>query len=88
MKKILSIFTAAALFTAAAFAQVDTATSEKAFKILESADDTLAYHGDYSATISLVIEKPGKPKEKARYFTGFPVYSPQIFLLKLCFHRA
>ena len=67
MKKILSIFTAAALFTAAAFAQVDIATSEKAFKILESADDTLAYHGDYSATISLVIEKPGKPKENLQY---------------------
>ena len=30
----------------------------------------------------------GKAKEKARYFAGFPVYSPQIFLLKLCFHRA
>ena len=67
MKKILSIFTAAVLFTAAAFAQVDAATSEKAFKILEDAEDTLAYHGDYSATISLVIEKPGKPKENLQY---------------------
>ena len=67
MKKILSIFAAAALFTASAFAQVDSATSEKAFKILEAAEDTLAYHGDYSATISLVIEKPGKPKENLQY---------------------
>lgn len=67
MKKILSIFAAAALFTAAAFAQVDGTTSEKAFKILEDAEDTLAYHGDYSATISLVIEKPGKPKENLQY---------------------
>ena len=67
MKKILSIFAAAALFTASIFAQVDSATSEKAFKILEAAEDTLAYHGDYSATISLVIEKPGKPKENLQY---------------------
>ena len=67
MKKILSLFTVAALFTTAVFAQVDTAISEKAFKILEDAEDTLAYHGDYSATISLVIEKPGKPKENLQY---------------------
>ena len=67
MKKILSFFAVAALFTAAIFAQVDNATSEKAFKILEAADDTLAYHGDYSATISLVVEKPGKPKENIQY---------------------
>ena len=67
MKKILSIFALTVLFTAAIFAQTDAATSEKAFKILEDAEDTLAYHGDYSATISLVIEKPGKPKENLQY---------------------
>jgi outer membrane lipoprotein-sorting protein len=41
--------------------------TEKSFKILEATDDALAYHGDYSATISLVIEKPGKPKENLQY---------------------
>lgn len=49
------------------FAQVDSETSEKAFKIMESTDDVLAYHGDYSATISLIIEKPNKPKENLQY---------------------
>lgn len=66
MKKIFALLFAA-LFTASLFAQVDAATSEKAFKILEATDDVLAYHGDYSATISLVIEKPGKPKENLQY---------------------
>lgn len=67
MKKILSLVTVAVLLSAALFAQVDAATSEKAFKIMESTDDVLAYHGDYSATISLVIEKPNKPKENLQY---------------------
>ena len=31
---------------------------------------------------------PEKPKKKASCYPGFSVYSPQIFLLKLCFHRA
>lgn len=48
-------------------AQVDSATQEKAFTLMEQSDDVLAYHGDYSATISLVIEKPGKPKESLQY---------------------
>ena len=62
MKKIV---TSIALLLAATFifAQVSSKEAEQAYKILESTDDTLAYHGDYSATISLVIEKPGKPKE-------------------------
>lgn len=67
MKKII---TSLVLFVSAAalmFAQVDASTAEKAFKIMESTNDTLAYHGDYSATISLVIEKPGKPKENIQY---------------------
>ena len=67
MKKTLAFFGALLLLAATAMAQVDTATSDKAFDILKAADDTLAYHGDYSATISLVIEKPGKPKENLQY---------------------
>lgn len=67
MKKILTVIAAAALFTTAAFAQISQADSEKAFKIMEDTEDTLAYHGDYSATVSLVVEKPGKPKENLQF---------------------
>lgn len=48
-------------------ATVNAATAEKAFQIMESTSDVLAYHGDYSATISLVVEKPGKPDESVQY---------------------
>lgn len=67
MKKILCTLLGLSLFSALCFAQVDSKTADKAYKILESTDDVLAYHGDYSATISLVIEKPGKPKESLQY---------------------
>ena len=67
MKKIIGIFAAAALLVGAAFAQVSAEDAEKAYKILEATDDNLAYHGDYSATVSLVVEKPGKPKENLQY---------------------
>ena len=67
MKKIITLFTALLLCTASVFAQVSKDDSEKAFKVLESVDKNLAYHGDYSATISLLIEKPGKPKESVKY---------------------
>ena len=67
MKKILTIIAAAALFTAAATAQISQADVDKAFKIVEDTEDTLAYHGDYSATVSLVVEKPGKPKENLQF---------------------
>lgn len=66
MKKILSTLLIVNL-AVALFAQVSAADSEKAYKILESTDKVLAYHGDYSATMSLVIEKPGKPKENLQY---------------------
>ena len=41
--------------------------AHKAFKIMENTEDILAYHGDYSATMSLVIDKPGKPRENLQY---------------------
>lgn len=67
MKKILSIIAAAALITTAATAQVSEDLAEKCYKILEEGQEIQAYHGDYSATISLVVEKPGKPKENLQY---------------------
>lgn len=67
MKKLLITLGALLLAVSALTAQVSRADAEKAFKILDEADNVLAYHGDYSATISLVIEKPGKPKENLQY---------------------
>ena len=67
MKRILTIIAATALFTAAATAQVSADIAEKCFKIMEESREIQAYHGDYSATISLVVEKPGKPKENLQY---------------------
>ncbi len=67
MKKIFTVIAAAALFTATAAAQISAADVDKAFKIIEDTEDTLAYHGDYSATVSLVVEKPGKPKENLQF---------------------
>ena len=67
MKKTILFFAGLLVFSGFCFAQVDASTSDKAFKIMESTDDVLAYHGDYSATISLVIEKPNKPKENVQY---------------------
>ena len=67
MKKIFAFVCSVFFIAGAVFAQVSNDISEKCFKILESTDDNLAYHGDYSATISLVIEKPGKPKENIQY---------------------
>ena len=67
MKKIiLTVLLGAAVF-ASGFAQVSKDIADKAFKIMENTEDVLAYHGDYSATMSLVIDKPGKPRENLQY---------------------
>ena len=67
MKKIiLTVLLGAAIF-ASGFAQVSKDIADKAFKIMENTEDILAYHGDYSATMSLVIDKPGKPRENLQY---------------------
>ena len=67
MKKILLILGALTILTSTITAQISQADAEKAFKIMEDTEDTLAYHGDYSATVSLVVEKPGKPKENLQF---------------------
>ena len=67
MKKILTLLGALSIFVTTATAQVSSDVAEKAFKIMEATEDVLAYHGDYSATVSLVVEKPGKPKENLQY---------------------
>lgn len=71
MKKInkaAAAFTAALIFTAASAAAEPTAQQiEKAFTVMEATDNVLAFKGDYSATISIQIEKPGKPNENLQY---------------------
>jgi len=67
MKKTFALIISALVLAGGMFAQVASDVAEKCYKIMESTNDNLAYHGDYSATISLVIEKPGKPKENLQY---------------------
>ena len=67
MKKIILTFLLGAAVFAFGFAQVSEDIADKAFKIMENTEDILAYHGDYSATMSLVIDKPGKPRENLQY---------------------
>ena len=67
MKKIILTFLLGAAVFASGFAQVLEDIADKAFKIMENTEDILAYHGDYSATMSLVIDKPGKPRENLQY---------------------
>ena len=62
----MTFFLVSAVFTSG-FAQVSEDIADKAFKIMENTEDILAYHGDYSATMSLVIDKPGKPRENLQY---------------------
>jgi len=62
---------------------LDKATIDKAFTIMESTEDVLAYHGDYSATVSLVIEKPNKPKENTQYKMFERVDSDQFTMVQL-----
>lgn len=67
MKRTVFLILLSCIFTAISFAQVSSDVADKAYKILESTEDILAYHGDYSATMSLVIDKPGKPRENLQY---------------------
>lgn len=67
MKKTKIFIAAFLLLGCACFAQVSKQDEKKAFDILKESSKLLAYHGDYSATISLVIEKPNKPKENLQY---------------------
>ena len=67
MKKIIAFLGLSLVLATGLFAQVSAENVEKAYTILEATDDVLAYHGDYSATVSFQIEKPGKPKESVQY---------------------
>ena len=67
MKKILTLLGALSIFVVAATAQVSDDIADKCYKIMEEGQEIQAYHGDYSATISLVVEKPERPKEHLQY---------------------
>lgn len=76
-------FFALPLFADGAYVPVEKNISEKAFTIMESTEDILAYQGDYSATVSLVVEKPGKPKENMQYKMFERVDSDQFTMVQL-----
>ncbi|MBQ2528793.1 MAG: outer membrane lipoprotein-sorting protein [Treponema sp.] len=68
INKFFVALTGALVFmSVAAFSQVDSKSAEKAYKLMEQTSDILAYHGDYSATISLLIQKPGKADRSLKY---------------------
>ncbi|MCQ2982482.1 MAG: outer membrane lipoprotein-sorting protein [Treponemataceae bacterium] len=67
MKKLATICAAVALLASAAFAQVTADQAEQAYKLLEATNDQLVFSGDYTATISITIEKPGKPNSSLKY---------------------
>lgn len=67
MKRTLAFFGALVVLASTITAQVSADVAEKCYKTMEKSREIQAYHGDYSATISLVVEKPGKPKENLQY---------------------
>lgn len=67
MKRTLAFFGALVVLASTITAQVSADVAEKCYKTMEKNREIQAYHGDYSATISLVVEKPGKPKENLQY---------------------
>ncbi len=67
MKRFITVCAAVALLAAAVYAQVTPAQAEQAFTILESTNDQLVFNGDYTATISITVEKPGKPNSSIQY---------------------
>lgn len=86
MKKLVSIIFAIFMCTAI-FAEASAEESEKAFSLLEEADNQLVYKGDYSCTVSLVVEKPGKPKENLQYKT-FERIGEKLFTMVQIFPEA
>jgi outer membrane lipoprotein-sorting protein len=89
MKIIKSVLLTGCLFCAFPLLADDTGTpvskemSDKAFSIMEATEDILAYQGDYSATVSLVVEKPGKPKENMQYKMFERVDADQFTMVQL-----
>ncbi len=67
MKKTIFAVLACCALLNVGFAQVSSNVADKAYSILEETEKILAYDGDYSATMSLVIDKPGKPRENLQY---------------------
>jgi len=67
MKKILTLCAVLVLIGTAAFAQVTDAQADQAYKLLEATNEQLVFNGDYTATVSITIEKPGKPNSSLQY---------------------
>jgi len=86
MKKLISIL-ALFVLSLSLFAEVSASDSEKAFSLMEAMDNQMAYKGDYSCTVSLVVEKPGKPKENLQY-KMFERIGKEIFTMVQLFPEA
>ena len=68
IKKLITFSFVSLLSFSFIFAQnVSSEVKEKAYSLLEKSDDILADNGDYSATMTLIVEQPDKPKEKLQY---------------------
>ena len=67
MKRTLAFFGALVVLASTITAQVSADIAEKCYKTMEKSREIQVYHGDYSATISLEVKKPGKPNEHLQY---------------------
>lgn len=67
MKRIVTSFLVALLCISSLVAQISADKKEFAYSYLEQGDEILADNGDYSATMTLIVEQPDKPKETLQY---------------------
>src|SRR5574344_2230684 len=63
--------------------RVSSEMEDKAFDIADKAEDLLAYNGDYSATVTLVVEKPGKTKENLQFKMFERIEREQMTMVQL-----
>jgi len=70
-----------------AFGQVSEVESDKAFKIIDDMNKLSTFKGDYSCTVSLIVEKPGKPKENLQ-FKFFERIEKELFTMVQLFPEA
>ena len=67
IKKIITTLLTCLLALNFIWAEVSAENKEKVYSLLEKSDEILADNGDYSATMTLIVEQPDKPKEELQY---------------------
>ena len=67
IKKIITTVCVALFVLTSVTAQVSSEVKEQVYQLLEKSDEILADNGDYSATMTLIVEQPDKPKETLQY---------------------